>query len=696
MATITVNGNTIDPDADHHVSTDAKHSDFIYVQGHNDLSIKEKQDLAELGVDIQEYVAEYTYLCYYKPADLDKVRALPFVKSANIYHSELKSTISLKQMVDGDADQTEYQVDLILHDHQTLSSMDLAPAVAHVADVAMNQLEIAPTKIRLTVHQDKLSGLAKLDAINRIEEVRQKSLYNDLARGTLQADSLTIKTRYQGEGQLVCVADSGFDRGLARDNLDIKVHPAFAGRVDRLDALWPGHDARDPIGHGTHVCGSILGNGVYKDPAQGADPISVKGTAPSARLMMQSISEMLPDGKWHIRTPVDLYQLFLDPYRRGARIHNNSWGDKWDYKTGQLGYENDATTIDRFIYDHQDFVILIAAGNDATAQRHGISQIGDNSAAKNCITVGATGTSRPNDGIKYDPKQLSTLTKPCKYTDTATTSSRGPTKSTLDSNKNPVRGRIKPDVAAPGVCVLSAASRSLPLDAKYRQNFGPSADADWLYLSGSSMATPLVSGCAALIREALQKHSKMWRPSAALVKALLINGAVNYNAIQNKSDLGYDYEQGFGLVNVDSSIAMVEQSSFVDGSISDNASQKNLFPTAHDVPTLCLLPETSRSWVSPPIPIPNDRNRLAVTLTYPDLPGALLQNDVNLIVRAGDAERYGNMGSSGTEFDTVNNVEKVIWEDVPGSTITIIAQANSFTKTDVDQSFAVAWDFRAL
>ena len=73
--------------------------------------------------------------------------------------------------------------------------------------------------------------------------------------------------------------------------------------------------------------------------------------------------------------------------------------------------------------------MLVAAGNDAKKENHGPSQIGDNSAAKNCITVGATGTTQPNDGERYCPG----VPAHSEITDTATFSSRGPTKSTVDS-----------------------------------------------------------------------------------------------------------------------------------------------------------------------------------------------------------------------------------------------------------------------
>jgi subtilisin family serine protease len=91
-------------------------------------------------------------------------------------------------------------------------------------------------------------------------------------------------------------------------------------------------------------------------------------------------------------------------------------------------------------------------------------------------------------------------------------SSRGPTR----------EDRIKPDVVSPGTAVLSAKSRHMlqPIN-----NFGTSSNPDWWFSAGTSMATPLVAGCAAVVREI---WSKAWKkdPSAALVKALLINGAI--------------------------------------------------------------------------------------------------------------------------------------------------------------------------
>jgi len=542
-------------------------------------------------------------------------------------------------MVRREIDRVDYTVDLILHDNPNLSSTDLAPYVAQIADVQLDRLEILSNKIRLTVHQDKIDDLANLDSINRIEEVRPKELYNDQARAILQVDTISSLDEHQGAGQIICVADSGFDQGLGDDTAEIKIHPAFKGRIDRLFAF--GSDsARDPTGHGTHVCGSICGSGTYKN-VEGQE-IEIKGTAPAAKLMVQSISvRSAKRSNWVIKPPSDISTLFQVPYSLGVRIHTNSWGDTWDPKTGQLGYDQDATTIDRFIHEYQDFVILIAAGNHAQKPNAGNSQIGDNSAAKNCITVGACGSTRPNDGDRYDPHPRDPpVDIPVASDDTARFSSRGPTKPSLNTQGQIIfPGRIKPDIVAPGVAVLSAASRALDLKDYVRERNGPSSDRDWLYMSGTSMATPLVAGCIALLRETLQKIGKQ-HPSAALIKAILVNGAVNHSS---PTGPGFDNEQGFGRVDIKSSLAMIDPSplsGFVEGG------SKLESHSTYDVPALRELPPEARTWQSPTITVPKGRYQLRATLVYPDPPGERLQNNVNLIVQAGNEQRYGNMGDA--------------------------------------------------
>ena len=81
--------------------------------------------------------------------------------------------------------------------------------------------------------------------------------------------------------------------------------------------------------------------------------------------------------------------------------------------------------------------------------------------------------------------------------------------------------------------------------------------------------------------------------------------------------------------------------------------------------------------------------RLKVTLVWTDPPGAQLQNDLDLIVKASNGqERHGNMGTS-KRFDRVNNVEQVVWDNIPAGTVTITVQA--FHITQFAQPWAYAW-----
>jgi serine protease AprX len=580
------------------------------------------------------------------------------------YLPQLKTTITLKGMVESEQDKENYEVDLILHETPNVTSEQLAPYVAQAAEVALGDLEILERKIRVTVHQDKLAALAALDSVNRIEEVRQYATFNDQARavlfdaGPIQSTSIA----YQGTGQIVGVADSGFDQGIAADTEDIKVHPAFSDRVVQVIGMVPGTATPNgPVGHGTHVCASICGNGVYKNTADMVD-VLMKGTAPNAKVVVQAMSQWDPNYRaWILKPPADTSILYSDAYQRGARIHNNSWGLIWSPTARQFGYAGGATAIDRFMGDNLDFCILVAAGNDARAKNAGTSQIGDNGAAKNCITVGATGTTRDNDGQRY--------TRGFKHgsdvTSVAIFSSRGPTLPARNANNELTMGRIKPDVVAPGVAILSAASRALPPEDHRRVANGESTDSDWMFQSGTSQATPLVSGCVALLREALQGVGKD-KISAALIKALLVNGAVLHSSGDDSGKtLIYDYAQGFGRVNVLASLRMVQQLSFVDG-WKGNLKCDSEHPHAQDAPMLRVTSEADKTWQSPPLAIPSTgaRMRLTVTMTYPDPHGALLQNDMNLIVRAGigdeAVERHGNMADGDQEFDCESKLAYLI------------------------------------
>jgi subtilisin family serine protease len=144
-------------------------------------------------------------------------------------------------------------------------------------------------------------------------------------------------------------------------------------------------------------------------------------------------------------------------------------------------------------------VILFAAGNCGI---YGSNTVLAPGTAKNSITVGSSENDRPDKGNNTD-----------NINDIAFFSSRGFT----DDN------RIKPDVVAPGTYIISTrsskASRTMGLG-----NYD--ANTHYTYGGGTSMSTPIVAGMVALIRQYYLQNENI-TPTAALIKATLINGAVN-------------------------------------------------------------------------------------------------------------------------------------------------------------------------
>jgi serine protease AprX len=185
------------------------------------------------------------------------------------------------------------------------------------------------------------------------------------------------------------------------------------------------------------------------------------------------------------------------------------------------------------------------------------------------------------------------------------------------------------------------------------------------------MATPLVAGCAAVVVEWLAKVGRVQKPSAALVKALLINGAraipgqyvpTETGPVPNGSD-------GYGRVDLAATIgpyAANEAVTFKDEANALNVNDQEMTPVN------VAAPATS----------------LKVTLVWTDPPGDGLQNDLDLIVRAADgSERHGNVDPPSADFDRTNNVEQVVWQNIPPGNVTITVRA--FRITQFPQPYAL-------
>jgi len=496
--------------------------------------------------------------------------------------------------------------------------------------------------VRAIIAPGRLLSIAELREVAWISSYEVPVLGNDVARQVMAINPVWENHNLFGQGQTVAVADTGLDTG----NLGT-LSADFAGRVAAAFALGRPVPANwnDPDGHGTHVAGSVLGNGSLSgsNPATHNYTASWAGVAPEARLVIQSL---LDSGGGLGGIPADYNTLFQQAYNAGARIHTNSWGGPGNNASASPSsyalYDTNVFQIDQFLWNHKDMTILFLTHNNGSdSDSNGVvdqNRLARQAAAKNIVAVGAAETNRPEIGNTWGPPRFPVApingdAQANNPAGMAAFSSRGPTQD----------NRIKPDVVAPGTWIVSARSHVAPVSPN-------DIGADYTQKSGTSMATPLTAGTAALIREYYQTQRGLSNPSGALIKATLINGAVDLNpgqyGVGATQEMGAapNVVEGWGRVDLSSSIYPA------------NGAQVRF-----DDEQIGLLTGGTKTYTF----IVNDSSiPFRVTMSYTDYPGwpsdpgAQLRNDLDMRVIAPDGTVLypNNLGG----VDRRNNVERVV------------------------------------
>ena len=455
-----------------------------------------------------------------------------------------------------------------------------------------------------------------------------------------------------GRGQVVAVADTGLDNG------DLEtLHEDIRGRVSRVYAIGRPGDWSDFIGHGTHICGSVLGNGAMSGGR-------IKGPAYEATLIMQSLC----DEHGGTARPTDLADLFRQAYTNegeiaGAKIHCNSWGSgRDDDAEGAelLGvYVEDCRAIDRFCFTHPDLLVLFASGNDAMdGDGDGVvdlDSLNSQATAKNIIAVGGAENSREAGHTYGEIYRSRYPADPVSADDIAKPYAGGSRGMAAFSGRGPCDdGRIKPDVVAPAtmICAPRSSVMRRPLKGPYH------------YKNGTSMAAPLVAGAAALVREWLARRKGLDNPDAATVKALLVAGARSlapgqygegeWREIPSASP---NPVEGWGMVDVARSVG-------ADG-------------TRVDVCDAWVLAEGEVASFGLGV---HEGDSISVVLAYADAPAELaaasqLVNDLDLRVVTPSGKVLWPNSLDGP--DRLNNVEGVKVESAEGGVYTVEVSAHA-------------------
>ncbi len=351
------------------------------------------------------------------------------------------------------------------------------------------------------------------------------------------------QARIDGTGVTCVVVDTGIDAG--HPDLDYGQKVLFNLRSDTGDAPYYEIENSDlGYGHGTHVAGTVAGNG---DASAGAR----RGVAPGANLIGITIDTDNSVGyvgalDWVYRNS----RPWHNPYN--IRVATNSWHSTVEEYNPQqaitvlvnaLGFENNVVTTWSAGNDGRDD----PEGNELTTSGQGNTPVG--------IMVAAY--TRDGSGV----------------TDFSSRGRRG-------------AAETYPDVGAPGLNIWSCSARRTVISAG--SYVGGNDNPYYLAISGTSMSTPHVAGLVALLWQAAPSMRVSWKhedhsgdagdwfdrddtrihEAEWIVEAtatFLVGKGLGSNGIPERDDAldgrgvdgePIDYVQGYGIVNAERAVGV--------------------------------------------------------------------------------------------------------------------------------------------
>lgn len=561
--------------------------------------------LTARGIEVAQHIHPFTYVVWATPAALDAARsAVEGVRWTGLH--PIESRVQAPGARAGVID--PYRL-LVLR-AAAVSTEALATAGARVLGRSPSDRHFE--EILVEARGEQLAALAAVPGVLSVQDLptdggtrgelsNQQFAGNvDLANQPL-ADYPNWLSQFglTGAGVLMANVDSGLDEN----------HPDLLERMRPCTGISCGGTSSQ---HGTHTAAIMAGDG-RSGVRDTRGFLRGLGVAFGANLIEQSYSPTFTQ-------PNGMLTLMRTSAANGAVLSGNSWGPSGTPR----GYDANTRQVDVGVRDTDPdtpgdqpllYVLSIMNGNGGTSTQ------GTPDEAKNVLTVGSTNSQAVSTGAPLATWQS-----------ISPNSGHGPA---LD-------GRLIPHLVTPGCRVDSASTGS-----------------GYALLCGTSMASPHVSGAAALLVEALRGRDGR-TPSPALVKAHFVANTVDLfggtDANGNPLTRRPNPRQGWGALRLGLALGAIDRSWRFD--------------------QLAVLTGTGQSWSALLEPL-DPAESVRIVLTWTDAPGhgtcassscttPAWNNDLDLEVEAGANLWRGNVfdasgwSTTGGSPDPRNNLEGVM------------------------------------
>ena len=395
----------------------------------------------------------------------------------------------------------EYPIGVI-YDHQ-LTEQDFILLGNIGVDVKVN-VDLVNGLLLGTVKAELFETISNLPGVIMVEPYGKVVFYGDVQTPAIKASNSSVYSvgawdlGFTGKGVNIAIVDTGIDNE----------HPGLDGKyIAGYDAVCSddalclaslqeddgSFDPDDQNQHGTACAGMATSTGIlpsgessnFTGSAPDADLVDVRiGTAVGAGpfenyVLEQEFYESAMDGLNWVIDNKDTAWPGVANESSGIDIISLSWGITSHENGGSDGSDMFSQVLDEATL--AGVTVSVAAGNDGS-NNDGLSGMGSSSLS---ITVGALDdkntVDRVDDGI-------------------ASYSSRGPRRDNNDGNPY---NEMKPDISAPGTNIIQAEACHASSSCYNRIPGQDAADNGYSGRgSGTSYATPAVSGVIALIIEA--------------------------------------------------------------------------------------------------------------------------------------------------------------------------------------------------